>query len=227
MALLAAFIVTGILGLLCAWLSSIVGFDLYWLLVAACALWAAADSRAHGFKRFERVFPLEPTALFFTMLVLWPIAFPWYLNLKNKALQGLLKEPTRPSRAKYVLVGLAVLGGLSTIGFYVAFRASPTLRALATLDQAVQVGTQDPVRASLSLGGTLTLSVLNSATPASDHAGRAATARRLASLAAQNLGSLTVHEIDVQFLSDHERGGVRVTRTEDSFGWPRDSLVGP
>jgi hypothetical protein len=195
-------------------------------MAAAWALWAASDSKTHGLKRFERVFPLEPRALFFTVLLVWPIALPWYFRLKDKALLGLLTEPRGPSRTKYVLLAFVLLGALVTIGASLAFRASPTFRALAHVQQAVQTATQDPIRVTLTSDATLTLSIVNSTLVASDHVGREAMGRRLAAIAAENLGTLSsVREIRVEFLSYHATAGLQVTRSEDSFRWPTDLLT--
>jgi hypothetical protein len=112
-----------------------VGRDLYWPMAAAGDLWAARDPKTHNLQRFERVFPLEPRALFVAVLLLWPVAFHWYLRLKDLAVRGELQEPRHPSRSKYALLALAIAlplawyGGTRLVGGMDLFQGSRSGRS--------------------------------------------------------------------------------------------------
>jgi hypothetical protein len=77
------------------------------------ALWAARDARVRDMRRFERVFPLDPLALGLAIVIGWPVSFPWYWRLRRKAKRGALAVRTRPSRLRFVVLGLSMLAGLA------------------------------------------------------------------------------------------------------------------
>jgi hypothetical protein len=226
--LLFAFFVVGISLLACFGLSTLVGRDLYWPMAAAWALWAARDAKAHNLQRFERVFPLEPRALFVAVLLLWPVALPWYLRLKNLAVLGVLQEPRRPSRSKYALLAVAIMlplawyGGTRLVGGMDLFQDVRKVQAAVAA-----TGTTDAVSVTLHTNGTVTIMVQNSATSPAQPMEREALARRLASAAVGALpNSTNVRTVSVQFTSVERRGGITVTRPEHVFNWPASELRG-
>ncbi|HET6838036.1 MAG TPA: hypothetical protein VFH24_08325 [Gemmatimonadales bacterium] len=225
MVLLFAFFVVGISLLACFGLSTLVGRDLYWPMAAAWALWAARDAKTHNLQRFERVFPLEPRALFLAVLLLWPVALPWYLRLKDLALLGVLREPRNPSRSKYALLAIAVVLPLAWYGGTRLVGGMDLLQDVQKVQEAVAAGTTDAVTVTLHTNGTVTIMVQNSATSPAQPIERETLARRLASAAVGALPDSThVGTISVQFTSVERRGGITVTRPEQVFNWPVSEL---
>lgn len=198
-------------------LSQLVGHDLYWPMTIGWGLWAAADARTNGMKRYERVFPLDPLALSLAVVVLFPVALPWYLRLKNRAVLGLLAEPTRPSRAKWVIVGGAVAASLGATLFWFSFTRSGTYQTLMGVVAAVQDATPEQVNVTIHTGGEMTITVLNTAVAAPD---RQAAAHRLAVAAIGRIPrSSHVTIVRVQFQEVAARAGVTFRQTQHSFSW--------
>ncbi|HEX3798457.1 MAG TPA: hypothetical protein VH413_07115 [Verrucomicrobiae bacterium] len=69
----------------CAGIYRLTGFDLSWIMVIGTALWAA--TKIH-FKRYESGISYRPVVLFFGFVLLWFIAFPWYLVVRHKIKTG-------------------------------------------------------------------------------------------------------------------------------------------
>jgi hypothetical protein len=198
-------------------LSQLVGHDLYWPMTIGWGLWAAADARTHDMKRYERVFPLDPLALFLAVVVLFPVALPWYLRLKNRAVLGLLAEPTRPSRARWVIVGGAVAASLGATLFWFSFTRSGTYQTLMGVVTAVQAATPERVNVTIHTGVEMTITVLNTAVAAPD---RHEAAHRLAVTAIGKLPrSSRVTRVRVQFQEVTARAGVTFSQTQQSFTW--------
>jgi hypothetical protein len=214
--------------LLCAGLSALVGWDLYWPMAAAWAWWAAMDARAHGLQRFERVFPLEPRALLFTVLLVWPLALPWYLRLKNQAMLGQLREVSRPSRAKYALVAAMIVLTVGGYGVVRTLSRSNLFRGVMAVAEAVQSQTRDAVNVTLNANGGLTVTIYNSAIGVADLAAREREARRLATVAANAIPpEQRVEHITVRFASRTARMGVTWTAPEQHFDWSIEELRTP
>jgi hypothetical protein len=92
------------------WLASLLpafGHTLVWPATAVAALWVYHDAREHELVRYERVFPLDPVGAALAVLIAAPFSFPWFLRLRWKALRGDLTESRGPSRAKFILLGVA------------------------------------------------------------------------------------------------------------------------
>jgi hypothetical protein len=226
--LLFAFFVVGISMLACFGLSTLVGRDLYWPMAAAWALWAARDAKLHNLRRFERVFPLEPGALFVAVLLLWPVALPWYLRLKDLAVLGVLQEPKHPSRSKYALLAVAIVLPLAWYGATRLVRGMDLFQDVRKMQAAVAAtGTTDTVSVTLHTNGNVTISIQNSATSQAEAMEREALARRLALAAVEALPDSTkVRTVSVQFTSVERRGGITITRPEVVFTWPASDLRG-
>jgi hypothetical protein len=78
----------------CTVIYKLTGFDLSWIMVVGTAVWAAIDSAKIHLKRYESGISYAPVVLFFGFVLLWFIAFPWYLVVRHKIKTGaaLLKD---------------------------------------------------------------------------------------------------------------------------------------
>ena len=78
----------------CIVISSLIDFDLTWIMVLSTALWVAIDSSKLQLKRYKSGISSGPVALFFACALLWIIGFPWYLAMRYKIKTGtaVLKE---------------------------------------------------------------------------------------------------------------------------------------
>jgi hypothetical protein len=72
----------------CTVIHWLTGFDLSWMMVVVTGLWAAIDSTKIHFKRYESGISYGPVILFFGFVLLWFIAFPWYLVVRHKIKTG-------------------------------------------------------------------------------------------------------------------------------------------
>jgi hypothetical protein len=168
---------TVFLAMLVAWLSNRLGLDLYWALVAASGVWAWLDSRRHRLERYERIFPLEPLAAGFSVALAWPVAFPWYLRLRHRALTGRL-DATGGRRRHTGLVLALGAAGIVAAGFLLWLPHS--IGSISAVSRQLQLVTNDVVEVSIFNGRELTITVINSAIPAEDEEGQRHQAWRLA-----------------------------------------------
>jgi hypothetical protein len=218
--LLAGFLVVILSFLASRWLSGIVGFDLYWPMAVLWGAWAAIDAKRHDMKRFERVFPLEPWALLVAVTVMWPVALPWYLRLRRRVLTGRLKAPTRPSRARFVLVTLAFLLPLGALALPKLLEQLPSARQLRPLERAATSVAGEPVNVSLDSGGTLTLTVFHRPDPGELHEERRDVAHRIAEAVVQaNEDPGAFRIVTVAFAVVEGPPGMTVTHVDDVFHW--------
>ena len=220
-------LVTGIFVVAASWflawgLSSAVGLDLYWVVAGLWGWWAAADSQSHDLRRFERVFPLEPMPLFLAILLLFPVALPWYFRLKDRALSGKLTEPVKPSRAKWVLVGIALVGTVGSLGATWVVSNSGSFKVLRPVLAAVQAVSDDAITVTIHTSGQLTLTVSNSGVPSTEREGKAQT---LALAAFEALPrTTTVRAIAVQYQSVSTTVGITTRRSQEEFNWSVGAL---
>jgi hypothetical protein len=209
--------------LVCLGLSTALGLDLYWPMTGAWAIWAALDSRRLKLDRFERVFPLQPMPLAFSVFFLWPISLPWYIHLRAKAESGNLTQPPGPSRARYVLVAVAAAVPIIALGSGFLVNHSRTFSPLRAAQMALSHEPQ-VMRLNYNTSGTLTLTVQNSTMPSN---AREAEAHRLASLLAAAVDSFhSVKAVSVGFVKVTGTAGLTYTRAEGRYGWPMTQLVG-
>lgn len=82
-------------------LCSLVSFDLggtkiqlMWIIILLTAVWAAIDSSKLQLRRYKSGISYSPVILFLLFLLLWIVAFPWYLSMRYKIRTGkaVLKE---------------------------------------------------------------------------------------------------------------------------------------
>jgi hypothetical protein len=73
-----------------------IGSCLMEIIVFGTALWAAIDSRKIQLKKYKSGISYGPVVLFFGFLLLWIVAFPWYLSMRYKIKNdaAVLKEET-------------------------------------------------------------------------------------------------------------------------------------
>jgi hypothetical protein len=69
-------------------ISSIIHFDLTWMMILGTALWAAIDSSKLELKRYKSGIAYGPVVLFFACALLWIVGFPWYLSMRHKIRTG-------------------------------------------------------------------------------------------------------------------------------------------
>jgi len=182
--------------------------------------WAAVDSHRRDLRRYERVFPLEPWALFAAVTIMWPVALPWYLRLRRRIDTGRLREPLRPSRTRYVLVALAFLGPLAVLALPRLMRHMPLLSNLGPVEQAARASAGEPVEVSLQSGGTLTITVLHPADARELHEERMATARRIGEAVVQAAGpKASFRRVRVAFAMVSGPPGMRSSQVGDVFEW--------
>jgi len=72
----------------CAVISSLIGFNIFSIMVLGTSLWAAIDSSKIQLKRYKSGISYGPVVLFFCFAFLWVIAFPWYLIVRNNIRTG-------------------------------------------------------------------------------------------------------------------------------------------
>ena len=59
-----------------------------WFIVLGTGIWAAVDSSKIRLKRYKSGISYGPVVLFLGFVLLWVIAFPWYLIVRHKILSG-------------------------------------------------------------------------------------------------------------------------------------------
>jgi hypothetical protein len=204
----------------CLWLSGIVGVDLYWPMAALWGAWAAIDAKRHDMKRYERVFPLEPWALLVAVTVMWPVALPWYLRLRRRVLTGRLQVPIRPSRARYVLVAIALLLPLGVLALPKLLEQLPSARELQPIERAAAAVAGEPVHVSLDSDGTLTLTVLHRPDPGELREERRDVAHRIAEAVVEaSEDGEGFRVVTVAFAFVEGPPGMTVTHVRDVFHW--------
>lgn len=60
------------------------------VMLGLCALWAYVDAGRIGLERYHHPF-VHRTGLVLAIVILWMVAFPWYLNVRHQIRRG-----TRP-----------------------------------------------------------------------------------------------------------------------------------
>lgn len=65
--------------------------NLSFVIVLGSAAWAALDSAALGLKRYKSRLAVSPAIVFLAIALLWILAFPTYLMLRQKLRAGELE----------------------------------------------------------------------------------------------------------------------------------------
>ena len=76
-------------------LTSLVALDiggravsLSWFMILGTSLWIAVDSSKIQLRRYRSGISYGPVVLFFGSLLVWIVAFPWYLSMRYKIQRG-------------------------------------------------------------------------------------------------------------------------------------------
>jgi hypothetical protein len=65
-----------------------IGSGLMEIIIFGTALWAAIDSKKIQLKRYKSGISYGPIVLFVGFVLLWIVAFPWYLSMRYKIKNG-------------------------------------------------------------------------------------------------------------------------------------------
>jgi hypothetical protein len=63
-------------------------FDPTWIMIAGTGLWAAIDSQKIQLGRYKSGISYPPAVIFIGFLLIWIIAFPWYLIVRHRIKTG-------------------------------------------------------------------------------------------------------------------------------------------
>ena len=69
-------------------ISTIVSFDVTWIMILLTSLWAAVDSSKLQLKRYKSGIAYGPVVLFVGCTLLWIVGFPWYLIMRYRIKTG-------------------------------------------------------------------------------------------------------------------------------------------
>jgi len=74
---------------------------LSWFMILGTAIWAAIDSSKIQLNRYKSGISYGPFALFLGFLLLWVVAFPWYLVMRYRIKTGtaVLKDGAKPEKS--------------------------------------------------------------------------------------------------------------------------------
>jgi hypothetical protein len=214
---------TAILAIAVAALSNRFGLDLYWALAGLSGLWAWRDSQRHDLQRFERTFPLEPRAVGFAVALAWPVAFPWYLRLRHRALTGQLTSHAarRSFRGPLIVLGLFGVFGAGFLLWIPHF-----LGNISEVTAQVAGMTHDPVEISIANGHDLTIIVVNSSIPADQESAQRRQALRLARAAqAAYSKRRDLRVVRVRYERREQVGGGIEAKVESHFEWAAHELA--
>ena len=80
-------------------LTMLTDFNVVGIMVLGTAIWAAVDSSKLQLKRYKSGIAYGPVVIFFGCVMIWIIAFPWYLAMRHKIQTGtaVLKDGPPPS----------------------------------------------------------------------------------------------------------------------------------
>ena len=83
----------------CIGIAVLTGFDITFLMVVGTAIWITIDSKKIEIKKYKSGISYGPVILFFATLLLWIVAFPWYLIVRERIKSGraVLKEENKTS----------------------------------------------------------------------------------------------------------------------------------
>lgn len=214
---------TAFLAIAVAALSNRYGLDLYWVLAGLSGLWAWRDSKRHDLQQFERIFPLEPRAAGFSVALAWPVAFPWYLRLRHRALSGRFAHPPMRRRFRGPLIALGLIG-VCLAGFLVWFPRF--MGNISEVTSRVSGITTDPVEISIENGHEMTIVVVNSSISVDDEDAQRLQAMRLAREARDAYSRRRdLRLVRVSYVRREQAGGGVEAKVESQFEWPASELA--
>jgi hypothetical protein len=59
-----------------------------WLMVIGTSVWAAVSAKRLEFRKYRSGLASGPTAVFLVNVLLWIVAFPWFLTVRDKIKEG-------------------------------------------------------------------------------------------------------------------------------------------
>src|SRR5262249_19710939 len=78
--------------IVCTLLQAATALPVYWTLTISTVVWAAWSSRRIQLRRYRPGEAFHPVLLFWAVVQLWPITFPWYILLRRRILTGRLQR---------------------------------------------------------------------------------------------------------------------------------------
>lgn len=104
------------------------------LLVASCSIWVYLDASSNkigDISSFRRDFRFSASAWAIGILFLWPVAFPYYLRIRDRLIKAAVDHPVEDNLRVYKLAGLTLLS-IGLIAASLALPILPTTNDLAT-----------------------------------------------------------------------------------------------
>lgn len=74
--------------IVCDWLHTATGIDFTLIMIVGTSLWIAIDSKKIEIKKYKSGISYGPVLLFIATLLLWIVAFPWYLIVRERIKSG-------------------------------------------------------------------------------------------------------------------------------------------
>jgi len=99
-----------LLAIVAASLPQFTGVSNVWLLILGTAAWAAWDSTQIQIRDYKTTLSSHPVVLFFGIVLLWIVFFPWYLAVRYHITHGTQsrKESIQPTGTSSVASGAGV-----------------------------------------------------------------------------------------------------------------------
>ena len=205
-----------------SYVSGILPFNAYYILVGATAIWAAYDSHRLGVQRFDTSLALPPIGVLIAIAALWPFTFPAYLKLRYRIQHGNIGP--RASRAPKL--GWLIIGGVIAAAGVVAlvrFSRSPTIQRLTSLVTDVSAEFRVQLTVSLTNGHHLALKIYNPPQlPDSVSIEWAKSVARFARDRYADAGPLD--SVSVSLVDRRQQGAVTVTEERERYAWSNEQL---
>jgi hypothetical protein len=205
-----------------SYVSGILPFNAYYVLVGATAIWAAYDSHRLGIQRFDSSLALPPVGVLIALAVLWPFTFPAYLKLRYRIQHG--EIGTRVSRAPKL--GWLIFGGVvvgAGVVAFALFSRSPAIRSLTSLMTDVSTEFGVPVAVSVISGRHLALKIYNP--PRSADSVSVEWAKSIARFARDRYaGAGQLDSVAVSLVDQRQQGAITVTNERERYAWSVEQL---
>jgi hypothetical protein len=205
-----------------SYVSGILPFNAYYVLVGATAIWAAYDSHRLGIQRFDSSLALPPVGVLIALAVLWPFTFPAYLKLRYRIQHGDIgpRVSRGPKLGWLIFGGVVAAAGVVTL---VLFSRSPAIRRVASLITDVSAEFGVPVTVSLTSGRLLALKIYNP--PRSADSVSLEWAKSIARFARDRYaGAGPLDSVSVSLVDQRQQGAVTVTRERERYTWSNEEL---
>jgi hypothetical protein len=206
-----------------SYVSGILPFNAYYVLVGATAIWAAYDSHRLGVQRFDSSLSLPPIGVLIALGVLWPFTFPAYLKLRYRIQHGVIgPRVSRTSHLGWLVVG-GVVVAVAAISVLILVSRSPAIQRVASLATDVSAEFRVPVNVSLTDGRYLALKIYN-APPSADSV-HLEWAKSIARFARDRYaGAGPLDSVSVSLVDQREQGAVTVTQERERYAWSVEQL---